>query len=177
MPLGYASPSNPTLGTFYTVYSAAAVPKAIQSSRAKTHSFNKISRTNLELFSAADKCGNALDWVTRSNNLESLLDEWRDAVTGGNPNGKTLYDLTTILCFFYRSSRRQKGAHIFLASNLGNVRIRTNFWGRLSVYTRACNNFREYYKEKHSRFNNEMTLTVMRALYSESVVQNFLSGR
>jgi hypothetical protein len=154
--------------------------KTIQSSRAKTFSFDKISRTNLALFAAADKgTGWALGGVTVSG-LGSLMDEWSDAVTGGNPKGKTLDDLTMLLYFFFRDTEGDgQPGHIFLRSNRGSVRIAMSrwCWGGIRVYTRAANNYSEYFKEKHSQFDDALTLTVMRTLHPESIVQNFLSGR
>jgi hypothetical protein len=177
---GFVAPNYPARGyVSYACRDTAQSRKTIQSSRAKTFSFDKISKTNLALFSAADTGGGALGGVTVSG-LDSLMNEWSDAVIGGNPKGKTLHDLTTILYFFFRNTEGDGApGHIFLTSDRGDVRIASSYrgWGSLKVYTRAANNYSEYFKEKHSQFNDRLTLTVMRALHPEGTVQRFLSGR
>src|SRR6266403_1421699 len=122
----------------YTLQNNAArsPSRAMQNSRAKTLSFDNISPSNLIQFVAADT--NDGGWAMhRAGDLDlssPLMDVWKEAMFEGNPKGKTLQDLTSILKLYFRTSQSWRA--IMLAGPIGQAKImhRRGLWRGYIVY-------------------------------------------
>jgi hypothetical protein len=95
----------------------------------------------------------------------------------GNPEGKSLQDLTLILTQLMVDASRNKCNELSLASDHGRITLKVKSDGRANTYIPVPNNGPKEKKEKSALINDELTLSVLRALYGESAVNDFLSER
>lgn len=95
----------------------------------------------------------------------------------GNPEGKSLQDLTLILTQLMLDASRNECNELSLASNHGRITLKVKFDGRANTYVPVPNNWPKEKKEKYALINDKLTLSVLRVLYGESAVNDFLSER
>ncbi|MDB5992281.1 MAG: hypothetical protein JWQ10_3684 [Herbaspirillum sp.] len=106
-----------------------------------------------------------------------LINAWNRVMEDGNPEGKTLQDLTLILTQLMVDASRNKCNELSLASDHGRITLKVKSDGRANTYVPDPNNGPKEKKEKSALINDELTLSALRALYDESAVNDFLSGR
>lgn len=175
----------PIMATPYEllINTAQSTAMAMQNSRAVTS--DDVSEGNLSAFVDPDECwkpGGTLVGLGNGDGIKmntppALMDAWDRAIVGGNPEGKTLQDLTLILTKLFLDPSENRRNAFLLASDYGQIILNRKFGGRVSTYVPALNNDGEFQKEKHARINDELTLSVLQVLYKESTVNNFLGVR
>ena|ERR1700693_536717 len=172
MPIPSAPPIN----------AAQSSAEAMRSSRIETVTSDDVSERSFSVL--VD-----VNWVNdgsfvKINTPPALMEAWDRAMVGGNPEGKTLRDLTLILeALFLVASRRYGFNEFLLANDHGQIIFEFKLGGRFKTYVPVPNvpyppvvsNHYGIKKEKYARINDELTLSVLRTLYNESVVNNFLA--
>jgi len=157
--------------------------RAMRNSRGQTLTRDDISADDLSVLIAANdwwKPGGTpaafakLPHVKIREKLEEIKALER-VMEGGNPEGKTLQDLTLILASLFLDAHKNESNRLCLAGDYGQMTLERECDGSVRTYAHVANNYREFKREKHAGINDELTLSVLRALYNESAVNNLLA--
>lgn len=114
--------------------------------------------------------------------LSPLTHALKNALGKGNPEGKTLQDLTLILKSTFRADTAHECRTVMISTERGQVTLDHSRWGiwktgGITAHFRAAHNHQEIKKQKYAKFTDALTLSVLQTLFKPSLVDNFLWRR
>ena len=138
-----------------------------------------MSERNLALFNAASNWSKPEGTQTALEDLpkvkiaqeSALIDEWDEAIDT-NPGEVPLQTLTGILRKLFDGAFANKCKKLLLVSDKGQILMtRRGLGAEMYAHIEGEKNYK---KEKHLSIDDNLTLSVLRALYRDNTVQKFL---